>query len=112
MNPILLSSLIAIGLALVGVVGDGFVKEATTTKGTVEIEYFIAGLLIYAVTAFGWFYVMKTMKLSTIGVFYAVSTVLFLTLAGFLFFGEHLNTAEWVGVTMAIASLAILGRFA
>jgi drug/metabolite transporter (DMT)-like permease len=77
-----------------------------------EIRWFILGFMIYALTAFGWFYVMKNIKLATLGVFYAISTIIFLVLVGIFYFRESLNVYEIIGIGLAIVSLVILGRFA
>ena len=99
-------------LALVGVTADSLIKKAAVGESQMWSPWLIAGLLIYALTAFGWFVVMKTMKLSSIGLYYSLSTALFLVLAGFLFFGERMNMYEWAGVFFGIISLVLLGRFA
>ncbi|MBU2539614.1 hypothetical protein KJ786_00415 [Patescibacteria group bacterium] len=68
--------------------------------------------MIYASTAFGWFFVMKNIKLATLGVFYAVSTILFLVIIGTFYFKEPINIYEMIGIIGAIASLILLGKFA
>jgi multidrug transporter EmrE-like cation transporter len=62
--------------------------------------------------AFGWVFVMKHLKLATIGVVYSVSMVLLLTAIGIVFFREFLNYYEIAGLIMANASLILLVRFA
>ena len=73
---------------------------------------FYIGFVLYASTAFGWVFVMKHLKLATIGVVYSVSMVLLLTAMGVVFFRESLNYYEIAGLIMAIASLILLVRFA
>lgn len=112
MDKILFSLLLIIFLSLVGVVGDFFIKLSGSGAKFMELKWFIIGFLIYALTAFGWFYVMKNVKLATLGVFYAISTVIFLTIVGVIFFKEHLSIYEIVGVITGIISLVLLGKFA
>ena len=66
----------AVLLALVGVVGDFFVKLAGKEE-SFDLKWLVLGALIYATTAIGWFFVMKHMKLVSLGVIYALSTILF-----------------------------------
>ncbi len=99
-------------LALVGVAGDFFIKLAGNGKRFVELRWFFIGLIIYALTAFGWFFVMKNIKLSTLSVFYALSTVLFLTLVSVFYFKEPLNIYEGIGVILAVVSILLLKGFA
>lgn len=105
-------TLLIIGLALVGVVGDFFIKLAGSGTKYIEPRWFIIGFLVYASTAVGWFYVMKQVKLADLGVIYAVSTVLFLTLVGIFYFHEKLNWYEMVGIGTAVISILLLSRFA
>ena len=101
---------IIVGLAAVGVLGDFFIK--LSGQGPVSVRYFTAGILVYAATAFGWFFVMQHVKLSTLGVYYALTTVLLLTLVSIFYFKESLNGYEVVGIFLALVSLALMGRFA
>jgi len=55
---------------------------------------------------------MKNIKLATLGVFYAVSTILFLVIIGTFYFKEPINIYEMIGIIGAIASLILLGKFA
>lgn len=111
-NIKLLSLLGIIFLAAVGVVGDFFIKLSGSGKSFMDIKWFLIGFIIYALTAFGWFYVMKNIKLSTLGVFYAISTVIFLTIVSIFYFKEPLNNYEIIGIILAIFSLILLGKFA
>jgi len=106
------SFLIILFLTGVGVFADSLLKTSGQGEKFIEWRWFWPGLIIYASTAFGWFYVMKHIKLSTLGVFYAVSTVILLTLVSVVFFKENLNMMEGIGIIMAITSLILLSRFA
>jgi len=99
-------------LALVGVTGDYFIKLAGGGKRFVEPKWFILGMAVYALTAFGWLLVMKEIKLTTLGVYYALFTILFLTIVSVLFFREQLNGYEVIGIALAVISIVLLGRFA
>ena len=67
---------------------------------------------MYAPTAFGWVYVMRHVKLATIGAVCSVSMILLLTCIGAVVFRQPLNAYEVVGLGMAIGSLILLMRFA
>jgi small multidrug resistance pump len=103
--------LVVLLLSLLGVVGDCCLKLAAT-KGLhpLKSKWFVLGLLIFAGSAFGWVYAMKTIKLSTIGFFYSLGTVFFLVLSGVAFFGESLRPSEIIGFGLAIASFFLLAR--
>ena len=107
-----LAVLVTIGFSLVGVLGDYFLKRASADDHALRTAAFYVGFAVYASTAFGWVFVMKHLKLGTIGVVYSISMILCLTAIGVTFFGETLSAAEVVGLILAIVSLVLLMRFA
>jgi small multidrug resistance pump len=74
--------------------------------------WFYVGFAVYASTAFGWVFVMKHLKLATVGVVYSVSMIVLLTAIGAIGFGESLGPREIAGLILAVASLYLLMRFA
>jgi len=104
--------LVTVGFSLVGVLGDYLLKLASEQKNPLRSGWFYIGFALYASTAFGWVYVMRHLKLATIGAVYSVSMILLLTAMGSVVFRETLNAAEVLGLTLAIASLVLLMRFA
>ncbi len=103
--------LLAIILSLVGVLGDFFINLSGEGK-KMDVKWFILGFLIYASTAIGWYFAMRHARLSTLAVFYAVTTVLALTLVSVFYFRESLTLMEGVGIFVALIALIMLGRFA
>src|SRR5215468_2616933 len=112
MKTNLLAVAVTFAFSLIGVVGDYFLKVASTNENSLKTTSFYIGFVLYASTAFGWVFVMKHLKLGTIGVIYSVSMILLLTAVGAVFFRESLNYYEIAGLIMAIASLILLVRFA
>jgi drug/metabolite transporter (DMT)-like permease len=107
-----LAVLVTIGFSLVGVLGDYFLKRASAEVHSLRTAAFYVGFVVYASTAFGWVFVMKHLKLGTIGVVYSISMILCLTTIGVTLFGETLSYAEIVGLILAIVALILLMRFA
>lgn len=112
MDAKLLSLLGIVFLSAIGVFGDFCIKLSGSGKNFMDLKWFILGFVIYGLTAFGWFFVMKNIKLSTLGVFYALSTIIFLIIVGVFYFKEPLNYYEILGIIFAIVSIILLGRFA
>jgi multidrug transporter EmrE-like cation transporter len=104
--------LVTIAFSCLGVLGDYCLKLASAHDNVLKTRVFYVGFVVYASTAFGWVYVMKHLKLATIGVVYSVSMVLLLTAIGVALFREPLGVYEVAGLVMAIASLILLVRFA
>lgn len=103
---------VTIAFSIVGVVGDYLLKLASDQKSPLKSGWFYLGFVVYASTAFGWVYVMRHLKLATIGAVYSVSMILLLTGVGTLFFRQSLNVFEIIGLAMAVGSLILLMRFA
>jgi small multidrug resistance pump len=103
---------VTIAFSVVGVVGDYLLKLASAQPVPLRSRWFYVGFAVYASTAFGWVFVMRHLKLATIGVVYSVSMVLLLTGVGVVFFREQLNAYEVAGLVMAVASVILLVRFA
>ncbi len=89
---------ITIGFSVVGVLGDYLLKLASDQKNPLRSGWFYVGFAVYASTAFGWVYVMRHLKLATIGVVYSVSMILLLAGPGTLVFREPLRGQEVVGL--------------
>ncbi len=104
--------LVTVAFSVVGVAGDYLLKMASGQKSPLKSGWFYAGFAVYSSTAFGWVFVMRHLKLGTIGVVYSVSMILLLTAIGAVFFRESLNGYEVAGLAMAIGSLVLLMRFA
>lgn len=105
-----LAVLVTVGFSAFGVLGDYFLKRASERPYPVGTGVFALGFAVYASTAFGWLFVMRHLKLATIGVVYSVSMVVLLTLVGWLAFGETVSRSEAVGLVLAVAALVLLTR--
>ena len=104
--------LVTFAFSIIGVVGDYFLKLASAREQPLRTSWFYIGFVLYASTAFGWVFVMRHLKLATIGVLYSVSLVLLLTVIGVVLFRESLSYFEVIGIMLAVASLMLLMRFA
>src|SRR5262249_51307630 len=103
---------VTVAFSLLGVLGDYFLKLASEEEHSLRTPWFCVGFAVYASTAFGWVFVMKHLKLGTIGVVYSVSMIVLLTAVGVVLFRESLTPYELAGVILAIASLILMVRFA
>jgi drug/metabolite transporter (DMT)-like permease len=107
-----LAVVVTIAFSLVGVLGDYLLKLASDATNPLRCRWFYIGFAVYPSTAFGWVFVMRYLKLATIGVVYSISMILLLTGLGVVLFREPLNRYEMAGLAMAIGSLILLIRFA
>ena len=104
--------LVTAAFSVIGVVGDYFLKLASAREQPLRTGWFYLGFVLYASTAFGWVFVMRHLKLATIGVLYSISMVLLLTAIGVVLFQESLNYFEVIGIVLAVVSLVLLMHFA
>src|SRR5512132_179007 len=112
MKKTTIAVLVTVVFSVVGVLGDYFLKLASAREQPLRTGWFYLGFALYASTAFGWVFVMRHLKLATIGVLYSVSMVLLLTAVGLVLFQESLNYFEVIGIVFAVVSLVLLMRFA
>ena len=112
MDKTLLAILVAVLLSAIGALADYFLKLASGEPRIVWNKWFAIAMVIYSLTVFGWVFVIKSMKLASVGVVYSICMVLFLTFLGVAFFKERLSYAEVIGIGLALASLVLLTRFA
>jgi drug/metabolite transporter (DMT)-like permease len=112
MEKTTLAVLMTLVFSVVGVAGDYCLKLASGEPQWFKSRWFYVGFTLYALTALGWVFAMKYLKLATIGVIYSVTMILLLTAIGVIGFQESLNAYEVAGLAMAIGSLVLLMRFA
>jgi drug/metabolite transporter (DMT)-like permease len=100
-------------MSLTALLGDYFLKLAGSKEAVyLEPRLFCLGVLCQILSLCGWFYAMKHFSLATLGVYYSVSTILFLAALGVFVFDERLATHEIIGICAAITALLLLWRFA
>lgn len=100
-----------VGLSLAETIGDTLIKySGDDEKKYMLVGWLVAGVLVYMLAAFGWFFVMKHVKLGSLGVIYAVSTVTFLVASGIIFFDESYTRLEILGIVLGFMSLFLLAR--
>jgi small multidrug resistance pump len=63
MEKTTLAVLVTFAFSVVGVVGDYFLKLASTRDQPLNSGWFYLGFALYASTAFGWVFVMRHLKL-------------------------------------------------
>jgi len=102
---------IGILLSLITVLGDAFIKHASLQDAFSGWRWLVLGAIVQSLTVLGWFFLMRDAKLSTLGVLYSVSVVIFLTLVSVFYFKEKITAMEIVGIALAIISLGLLSRF-
>lgn len=102
--------LLVVAMSVMGVLGDFFVKLAGHGPSYVDYRWLAAGAGVYALSTLGWFFAMKSVKLSILGVVYALTTALLLAALGVFYFDERLHAQEVLGVSLAVVAILLLHR--
>lgn len=96
-----------LGIVLLSVAGDYFIKIAAD-KNEVFSAAFLIGFSLYSVTTVFWFYAMRYLPLNMIAVLYSSMTVIGLVLLGVFTFGEHFGTRQLIGLLLALAAIIVI----
>jgi multidrug transporter EmrE-like cation transporter len=112
MTQTIMAILGTVALSTMAVIGDYFLKIAGRSDTPFKTWWFMVGLAAYAASAFGAVYVLKHLKLATVGVVYCLTLTLLLTAMGVFVFRETLHFYEVMAIVMALLSLCMLARFA
>jgi drug/metabolite transporter (DMT)-like permease len=104
-------AILAVGLmVLVALLADYLLKIAGDKINWAN-KYFWLGMILYSLTAFVWYFVLRHIKFSEANLFYSLLTVLASVAIGRFAFGEHLSLIEGIAVCTAIGSIVVLSRF-
>lgn len=106
----IIAFIVVISLSGVTVFADFLIKKASLLNN-VWNKWILAGAIIYGLSAIGWVIVMKSIKLSTLGVIYGVSCIILLALVSVFIFHEKLSVWEIIGIFFGIVSLVLLYKF-
>lgn len=107
-NPILAMA----GIVIVTIIGDWALKMASLREGFSSGWHITLGMAMYMLSGFGFVVAMRHMSLASVGVWYAVLTILMMTALGVFVFGERLSAREIIGVGFALISLSLMTRLA
>ena len=95
-------------VAAVTLLGDYFLKMAVDKTDGMLSAWFAGGAFMYGLAAIGWYFLMKSNSLATIGVMFSASTIMLLAALGQFVFKEQFGLREAVGVSLAILSVAVM----
>lgn len=99
---------LSILLSIITVAGDIFIKNASLGKGFSGWKLLLLGAFLYGITALGWFFVFRGIKVSSVAVLYSVSTAILLVIAGIVYYRESVSYGEMVGIILGVCSIILL----
>lgn len=105
---------IGYGLALITalfvIFGDFAIKLAADAGHSAISHYVLFGVAIYGASAILWFFAMHHVSLAQAGVAYSMLTLISLAIIGAVWFGETLQTREYLGLGCAVLSMLLMSR--
>lgn len=104
MNSFLILALVS----LLTIAGDYCIKLASGQVAGWRTLVFAGGVVLYALPALGWYFLMRSHSLATIGVLYSASTVIMLAVLGVFVFRESFGLREALAILLAMASVAVM----
>lgn len=97
-------------ITIMTLLGDYCIKLATHKDTGLYSPLFMVGAVFYGIPAVGWFFLMKSHSLAMVGVMYSASTLVLLTLMGFVVFKESLGWREIAGLSLAISAVIVMSQ--
>lgn len=98
--------LVVIIIVLLNTVGDYFLKVSSERQESFLTYQAFLGALLYAISAFGWIYVMQRFNLTVVGVLYSTMTIVVLTFLSITIFKEEVT--KWQLLSAVLAIIAVL----
>ena len=108
MAPAMQTVLLLIAVTGLTVAGDYCIKLASAHTGGLTRPIFIVGAIFYGLPAVGWFFLMRTHSLAAVGAFYAAANVIIMAALGTVVFKETFGVREFIGVSLAVASVVVM----
>ena len=99
-------------LTLMNAFGDFLIKQATLKPGYSGIHLVIIGGIVWMISAFGWFFVLRRMQLANSNAIFAMLTIIFVLAGSYFYFHEKVTAVDIIGFILAIISIGLLARFA
>lgn len=96
-------------IVLVSLAGDYLIKLASLRGSSLLSPVFLIGASLYATTAIGWFFLMRSHSLAAVGVLYSAATLLLLAGLGVAVFREPFGLREACGVGLALLAVVVIG---
>ncbi|MDD5033047.1 MAG: hypothetical protein PHC85_02960 [Candidatus Pacebacteria bacterium] len=103
--------LVATVLTASTVLGDILLKKATLSQKPASSILIIAAALIWGVSAYGWFWILKKMEFLDAGVIFSMGALVLGALVSVFIFKEHLAFAEIIGLILAVISIFLMVEF-
>ncbi|GAB3759458.1 hypothetical protein [Spirosoma pomorum] len=100
-----------VSLELISMLADYFIKKASLLAGLTGWGWLVTGGMLYGATALGWFFMMRSFNLVTIGLLHSFGAIALSLLLGLVVFHETISLREVAGITLGCVSIGLLVHF-
>ena len=91
--------------------GDYCLKKASMEQNWEGWRLILAGCMLYAVSAIGFVFLMRSFKVFTLGVIHSFAVIFLSVILSLVVFQEKINVREILGLILGIISILLLIRF-
>ena len=98
-------------MLFVTILGDYFVKKSSIEEGYSGWKLLVLGGLLYGVSAIGWFWVYRSVKVFTVGAIHSLGIIILTIFLSLVIFREKMNFIEIVGILLGVVSITILLKY-
>jgi uncharacterized membrane protein len=98
-------------MLFVTILGDYFVKKSSIEAGYSGWKQLVLGGFLYGISAIGWFWVYRSVKVFTVGAIHSLGIIILTIFLSIIIFKEKISFMEVVGILLGIVSLTILLRY-
>ena len=102
--------LILAGVIASTFVGDYLIKLSSEREGGLLSLSFLLGAILYGLPAIGFFFMMRSHSLVSVGVFYSAATIILMAVLGYFVFKEDFGIRETVGLGFALLSIIAMAK--
>ena len=102
--------LILVGVISSTFVGDYLIKISSEREGGLLSVSFLLGAILYGLPAIGFFFMMRSNSLVSVGVFYSAATIILMAVLGYFVFKEDFGIRESIGLSLAILSIVVMAK--
>lgn len=94
-------------IVLLNVIGDYFLKTSADKSISFLTYEAVVGALLYAISAYGWIYVMQKVNLTVVGMLYSTMTIVILTIMSIVIFKEEVTKGQLLSAALAVVAVLI-----
>ncbi len=93
------------------IIGDYYIKKASMEEDWSGWKLLAVGCVLYGVSAFGFFFLMRSFKVFTVGMLHSFAVIFLSVILSLFVFNEKINAREILGLILGVASILLLVRF-